>query len=177
MASSVHPRTEVTFWKFLYNHHCGRMEIKIIMRNSPYRTTKNSKGGRVLGDHDWNSYCLNILWWSNGSGDSISSFCNICSLSERSDSGNIWFRAWDRGNQGWSKAIPGGTLGCDDRTSARIVRLNNESTLPTASTHDSNWTVSWQNFIVPPLEPPALRYGLNRLNAFETTRETGSSTR
>ena len=41
--------------------------------------------------------------------------------------------------------------GCDHRTSARKVGLNCKRTLLTVPRHNSDWTVSVQNFIVPPL--------------------------
>ena len=41
--------------------------------------------------------------------------------------------------------------GCDHRTSARKVGLNCKRTVLTVPRHNSDWTVSVQNFIIPPL--------------------------
>ena len=100
----------------------------------------------------WSSHCLNVLRWSNGLRDSSSSSCHTSSLSECSDPHNNWFAVRDRGQRGLIKAIPIGALGCDHITSTSKVGLNSKRMLLTVPTHDGDWTVSGQNFIVLPLK-------------------------
>ena len=106
-------RIEVTFRKFLHNHHLVWMEMKIIMKNSPHRTIRKSKGRCIFArrtpwwSQHWNSHCLNVLRWSNGLRDSSSFSCCTCSLSERSDPFKNWFLVLDTGQRGDSERCAG----------------------------------------------------------------------
>ena len=67
----VPPRIEVTLRKFMRNRHLVRMEMKIIMKNSPHRTIGKSKGRRMFArrtlwwSQNWSSHCLNLRFWGD----------------------------------------------------------------------------------------------------------------